>query len=154
MSARTVWTAFEENVRNCPNKVAINYLGTRYSYETIKANAEIFAASLSKMGVESGDRVVVYLPNSPQWIIAFLALQRLDAIAVPITPIYTPPDVSFICNNCEAKLIICANTNLGYVLQALSDTSLERVIVTGAADLCRYGKGLLARPSIKYPEED
>ncbi|MFC1822153.1 class I adenylate-forming enzyme family protein [Thermodesulfobacteriota bacterium] len=151
MSSRTVWTAFGENVRNCPNKVAINFLGTKYSYGAVKTSAEIFASALSKMGIDSGDRVVIYAPNSPQWIIAFLALQRLGAIAVPITPIYTPPDIKFICNNCDAKLIVCANTNLGYVLQALPETGLERVIVSGSADLLPLWKRVIGHAFDKIP---
>ena len=151
MSSKTLWVAFEENVRSDPSKVAINYLGTRYSYETVKKNAESFAAALSNMGVQKGDRVVIYAPNSPQWIITFLALQRIGAIAVPITPIYTPPDVEFICNNCEAKLIVCADTNLGYVLQVLSKTSLENVIVAGAAELLPIWKRLLGKAFDRIP---
>ncbi|MBM3148568.1 MAG: long-chain fatty acid--CoA ligase, partial [Chloroflexi bacterium] len=135
MSSQNIWSAFEENVKKAPHKAAAIYLGTRYSYLLLKRNADAFAAALSSMGVKKGDRVVIYAPNSPQWMIAFLGIQRIGAVAVPITPIYTPPDVSFICNNCEAKLILCADSNLGYVIQVLPQTKLEHVIVTGVAEL-------------------
>ena len=131
MFSRTLWTAFGENVRNCPNKVAINFLGTKYSYGTVKIAAEIFASALSKMGIDSGDRVVVYAPNSPQWIIAFLALQRLGAIAVPITPVYTPPDIKFMCNNCDANMCehksrICSSGTSGNWLGASNSQWIRR----------------------------
>ena len=151
MSSKNIWVSFDEHVSRAPNQVACIYLGTKYSYAAVKESAEAFAAALSNLGVEKGDRVVIYAPNSPQWIIAFLALQRIGAIAVPITPIYTPPDISFICNNCEAKLIICADTNLGYVLQVFSETSLENIIVAGAAELLPLWKRLIGKAFDKIP---
>jgi len=152
MSPQNVWISFDENVKKAPNRAACIYLGTRYSYKAMKDNAEAFAAALSDMGVGRGDRVVLYIPNSVQWIIIFLALQRIGAIAVPITPIYTPPDIKFICNNCEAKLIVCADTNLGYILQVLSETSIENVIVTGVAEFLPMWKRFIGKAFDKVPK--
>lgn len=151
MSSRNLWLSFDEHAEKTPNKPACIYLGTNYSYHSIKENAEKFAAALCDMNVEKGNRVVIYAPNSPQWIIAFLALQRIGAIAVPITPIYTPPDIKFICNNCDAKLIVCADANLGYVLQIMSETSLENVVVTGTAEILPLWKQLIGKAFDKVP---
>ncbi|MBM4452992.1 MAG: acyl--CoA ligase [Chloroflexi bacterium] len=151
MSSQNVWSAFEENVKKTPHKAAVIYLGTRYSYLLLKRNSDAFAAALSNMGVKKGDRVVIYAPNSPQWMIAFLGIQRIGAVAVPITPIYTPPDVSFICNNCEARLIVCADANLGYVLQVLPQTKLEHAIVTGVAELLPTWKRFIGKAFDKIP---
>jgi len=151
MSSDNIWLSFEELVKKEPRKAAIIYLGTKYTYTKLKYLAESFASSLSDIGVKKEDRIVIYAPNSPQWIVAFLGIQRIGAIAVPITPIYTPPDVSFICNNCDAKLILCSDTNLGYVLQILPETSLEHIIVTGVADILPAWKRFIGRAFNKIP---
>ena len=61
--------AFEAQAKKNPKKTGLIYLGTHYSYERIRAWAQSFAQSLEGMGIEPGDRVVLYLPNCPQWVV-------------------------------------------------------------------------------------
>ena len=152
MPPLNIWSAFEKNAVRTPAQPACIYLGTRYSYSFFQRCAEAFASGLVRRGIRPGDRVVIYAPNSPQWIIAFLGIQRAEAIAVPITPIYTPPDIKFICNNCEAKFIVCADSNLGYVSQVLGSTSIEAVIATGVAELLPAWKQLIGRAFDRIPK--
>ncbi|MGD0856541.1 MAG: class I adenylate-forming enzyme family protein, partial [Dehalococcoidia bacterium] len=151
MEPKNLWTLFAENVKKWPDKPAVIYLGTRYSFGTLKEHAEHFAAGLCKLGITRGDRVIIYAPNSPQWLITFLGIQRAGAIPVPITPIYTPPDVKFICNNCDAKMILCADSNLGYVLRAIPETNVTNVIVTGTTEMLPWWKRFLGRAFDKIP---
>jgi len=146
-----IWAAFEKNAVQSPARPACIYLGTKYTYAFFQRSAAAFASCLIRKGIKPGDRVVIYAPNSPQWIIAFLGIQRAGAIAVPITPIYTPPDIKFICNNCEAKLIVCADSNLGYVLQVRSGTQVEDVIATGVAELLPSWKQMIGRAFDRIP---
>ena len=152
MPPLSIWSAFQLNAVRTPAKPACIYLGTQYSYAFFQRCAHAFASGLIRRGIGPGDRVVIYAPNSPQWIIAFLGIQRAGAIAVPITPIYTPTDIKFICNNCEAKLIVCADSNLGYVLQVLSSTRIETVISTGLAELLPAWKQLIGRAFDRIPK--
>ncbi len=151
MPSHNIWLAFNAHAENIPGKAACIYLGTKYSYQYFKRQAEAFASMLLLKNVARGDRVVIYAPNSPQWIIAFLGIQRIGAIAVPITPIYTPPDIKFICTNCDAKLIICADSNLGYVLQVVPETEIKNIVVTGVADMLPAWKRFIGRAFDKIP---
>ncbi len=151
MTPQNLWLAFAEHAARSPGKAACIYLGTRYTYKFIKDCAEAFAGMLSSKMVERGDRVVIYAPNSPQWIIAFLGIQKIGAIAVPITPIYTPPDIKFICNNCDAKFMVCSESNLGYVLQVLPDTSVKNVAVTKIDEMLPSWKRFIGRAFDKIP---
>jgi long-chain acyl-CoA synthetase len=151
MPLQNIWIAFNNHLELNHEKAAYIYLGTRYSYRYIHRQAEAFAAMLLMKGILAGDRIVIYAPNSPQWVIAFLGIQRAGAIAVPITPIYTPSDLKFICNNCQAKSIVCADSNLGYVLQIVPETEVSIVIVTGVADLLPAWKRFIGRAFDKIP---
>ncbi len=116
------------------------YLGTRYSYSRLKEMALRFAAALTDLGVRPGERVVLYLPNTVQWVVAWLGIQRADAVCLPITPIYTPHDLRYIANDGEAETVVCADTNFGYVKRVLPETKVRRVIVTGMVDLLPWWK--------------
>jgi len=84
--------------------------------------------------------VILYVPNSIQWVVAWLGILRAGGICVPITPIYTPHDLKYIATDSDAETIICADTNYGYVRKVLDDTPLQRVIIVKTADLLPWWK--------------
>ena len=119
---------------------AVIYLGTRFSYRAVNKFAERFAASLTEIGVKSGQRVILYIPNSIQWVVTWLGIQKIGAVCVPITPIYTPHDLKYIANDSHAETIVCADTNFGYVTRVLPETHLKQVVVTKMADMLPWWK--------------
>lgn len=135
-----IYASFDETARRHGDHTAVIYLGTRYSYLEVKGLAERFAAALVGLGVRPGQRVMLYIPNTVQWVVTWLAIQRAGLIAVPITPIYTPHDLRYIANDSEAEAIVCADTNFGYVKRVLPETKLKTVIVTRMADLLPWWK--------------
>ena len=135
-----IYAAFQASAERRGHHPAVIYLGTRYSYLKIKDLAERFAAALIDLGVSPGQRVVLYIPNTVQWVIMWLGIQRVGAVPVPITPIYTPHDLRYITNDSGAEAIVCADTNFGYVKRVLPETQLKNVIVTRMADLLPWWK--------------
>ena len=130
-----IYASFEEMALKRGDSTAVIYLGTRYSYRELKNLAERFAAGLLGLGVTPGKKVMLYIPNTIQWVVAWLGIQRAGAVVVPITPIYTPHDLAYIANDSGAEAIICADTNFGYVKKVLPDTKLKTVIATRMDDL-------------------
>jgi len=137
---RNIYSTFETIARKRREHPAVIYIGSRFSYQTIQAMAESFAAALRDKGVKPGERVILYAPNSIQWVVAWLGIQRAGAVSVPITPIYTPKDLAYVANDSDAKAIVCADTNFGYVKRVLPETKLEVVIITKMAELLPWWK--------------
>ncbi len=152
IASDSIYESFNETAGRFPDKTALVYLGSKYTYSRLKELAERFAASLYNLGVGEGDKAIIYLPNIPQWIIAWLGLLRIGAVAIPITPIYTPYDLKYIANNSEAETIICLDTNFGYVIQVLPETRLKRVIVSRMVELLPWWKKLIGKGFDKVPE--
>ena len=70
-----------------PEKTAISYYGSRYSYARIKSEVDALAGYLqNECGIKKGDRVLLYMQNCPQFIIAYYAVLRADAVLVPSNP--------------------------------------------------------------------
>jgi len=135
-----IFSTFAETAERHPHKTAVYYIGTQFTYRKLKNLSERFAAALSANGVEPGQRVMLYIPNSIHWVVSWLGVLKIGAVAVPITPIYTPHDISYIANDSEAEAIICADTNFGYVTSVLPETGLKKVIVAKMADLLPWWK--------------
>jgi long-chain acyl-CoA synthetase len=96
--------------------------------------AEQLAGALYQRGIRQQDRVIVYMPHCPQWIISWLAIQRLGAICVPVTHFYGPKDLKYIANDSGAQTIFCMDTNFGYVDKVMAGTKLKTVIVSKIGD--------------------
>jgi long-chain acyl-CoA synthetase len=142
-----IFKAFAATAAKHPNKIAVYYLGTVFTYSQLLKYAEKTAAALASLGFGKGDRIVMYVPNSIQFIVAWLAIHRLGAVAIPITPIYTVFDLKYIANDTEATGIVCSDRNFGYVKQLLKDSSVRHVVVASMVDILPWWKrafGLLA----------
>ena len=140
-----IYSVFEQAAEKRASHTAVIYLGTRYRYDMVRDYAERFAASLVDLGVRPGERVIIYLPNSIQWVVCWIGILRAGAVCVPITPIYTPQDLSYIANDSGAGTIICADTNFGYVQKVLAESGLKRVIFARMDDLLPLYKRCFGR---------
>ena len=129
------YTRFDEMVGKYPQHTAVIYLGERFSYVRLSELSRQFAGALQDLGIQKGDRVMVYIANCTQWIIAFLGIQRLGAVIVPVSPIYTSPELKYMIKDSGARTIICMDTNFCYVQDVMESTDLEQVIVTNLVDL-------------------
>ena len=138
--SRNIYENFAQTAKKRGDHPAVCLLGNRGSDRKIQALAENLASAITELGISAGQRVMLYIPNSIQWVVSWLGLQKIGAVCVPITPIYTPHDLEYIAGDSAAEAIICADTNFGYVTSVLDKTDLKRVIVSNVADLLPWWK--------------
>lgn len=130
-----IYSVFASTAQRVPDKTAVVYLGTRFSYRYLQEKAEAFASGLLGRGFTPGRKVMLYLPNSIQWVVAWLGVLRAGGVCVPITPIYTPRDVAYIAEDAGAEAIVCADTNFGYVRQVMQEAAVHSVVVARMTEL-------------------
>ncbi|MET0961090.1 MAG: AMP-binding protein, partial [Psychrobacillus psychrotolerans] len=82
-----------------PEKIAYNFMGKETTYAEFEQSVELFAGALKSIGVEKGDNIGFLLGNSPHFLISLYATMRIGATAVPINPIYSPDEISYIVKN-------------------------------------------------------
>ena len=145
------FSRFDRMAEKYPGHTAIIYLGERFSYQNLRELSERFAGAMQGMGIKKGDRVMIYVSNCVQWVIAFLGIQKLGAVIVPISPIYTSHELDYMIHDSGAETIICLDTNFGYVKEVMDNTGLERVIVTNLVDLLPFWKRSLGFLFDKIP---
>jgi long-chain acyl-CoA synthetase len=148
----SVYEAFKTNAEKSPDKIALIYLGKKYTYSQLKEMSEHLARALYKLGIRKQDKVMIYQPHAPQWIIEWLALQRMGAVAVPITHFYGPREIQYIANDSGAETIFCMDTNFGYVTKVLSSTHLKRIVVATMSEVLPWWKKMIGRLYNRIPE--
>ena len=119
---------------------ALIYLGRTFTYARLRELIDRVASGLSDLGLKKGDAAMIYLPNTPQFLISFFALLKIGVVAVPISPLYTPREVGYMSRDSGAETIICQDTNFGYVKEAMSQSPLKRIIYTGLIDMLPWWK--------------
>src|SRR5665647_3121556 len=76
-----------------PEKTAITYGEKEISYAQLETFSNQFANALVKLGVNKGDRVAVFLPNIPQFIIAYFGILKAGAVVTAISPLHREREV-------------------------------------------------------------
>ena len=135
LETELTFTRFERMCEKYPNRPAVVYLGESFSYTRLKDLIDRFATSLTQFGIGKGDKVMIYISNSVQWVIAFFGIQKIGAVVIPVPPIYTSFEIEYMINDSGAQTIICLDTNFCYVKEVFPKTCLKRIIVTNLVDL-------------------
>lgn len=137
MSERTgLGKMLEETAKKYRKKPALFFEGKEIIFEQLDENVNRLANGLRKLGIEGGDRVAIMLPNIPEFVYSFFALQKLGAIAVPFNTMYKGREILHILNDSGARAIITL-TNFAPLINELKPDVpfLEHIILTGERTL-------------------
>ena len=130
----TLHANLEISARKYPNKPALIYYGYELSYQQLLNEVEKMAAYLQQeCGIKKGDRVLLYLQNSPQFVIAFYAILRADAVVVPINPMNKSEELAHYIEDTGATTIFVAQDLYSHLVK-LNHPQIQRMILTCYAD--------------------
>ena len=116
-------------------KTAIFFYGGKLSYAELKAQVDALAGYLQQdCGVRRGDRALLDMQNSPQFVIAYYAILRADAAVVPVNPMNLTAELAHYVADAGTKLAICGHELLPRVAPLLAGQGLERIICANYAD--------------------
>jgi len=124
----------EESVRKWPDRTALIYYGSKWSYRQLWDQSERLAASLAREGVGPGDRVALYLPNSPAYPIAFFGVLRLGAIVVQVSPLYLGQDLVRLLKDSSPKALVTLEILYPNLAKVKGEVAVPAVFVAHVRD--------------------
>lgn len=120
-----------------PDREALVFLGQAITYKQLDALADRMAALFAKQGAGEGDVLALQLPNTPQYVIGFIAAARLGMVTTSISPLMTPPEITHQANDAKVKILMTLmpfwQTSVQPVLGKVP--TLSTVIVSGPMDI-------------------
>ena len=141
----TIIEVLDENYKKWGDKVALVFYGRKIKHKEIREDSLRFAAALHDLGIRKGDTVAIYLPNCPQFVIAYYGILRLGATVTTVSPLYTPREIAYQLRDSGAKAIICLDLHYEKVEKALEEAKLNHVIITSISEYLPGSEGFLAR---------
>ena len=125
----------ERNIGRVPNRLAVINGETGRTYTYLQLNEEVnrMANALLSLGVAKGDRVAIYMRNSPEFIIAVMANSKIGAITVPFNIMLRKLEIDYILNNSGAKVVFgAAPETVDNILPILDKLpQVEKIITVG-----------------------
>lgn len=141
----------ERHAAQTPDLVAIRFEGRSISYGQLNRDANRLASSLRAAGVAAADRVALYLPNVPEFAVAYYAAQKLGAIPVTINAILKMEEVRYLLDDSGASVVLTMDELTGYVSDDCTALRLRIVVdPKGAKPGWSALADLLARGSDRF----
>jgi fatty-acyl-CoA synthase len=134
----SLWFNLEVSARRWPDKPAYLFLGRAITFKALHAQAEALAGWLQSRGVGTGDRVVIYLQNCPQYVAAVYAILRANAVVVPVNPMNKADEFGHYITDPRASVAITSADLAAIVAEAdgrlAPEQRLRHIVVTRYAD--------------------
>jgi fatty-acyl-CoA synthase len=154
----SLWFNAEVSATRFPGKTCLNFYDSVLTFSAFRREAERLAGFLQHAcGVQRGDRVALYLQNSPQFVIAYYAILRADAMVVPINPMNLTKEVGHIVQDSGATVLFAAQDGPSMPslsrIQPLIGNGLSHVIVACYSDYLTEPTDLDVPAWIKAPRQ-
>ena len=142
-----------------PDRWAIEYLGKHITYKKFIKMINQVSMSFHDMGIKKGDIVTICLPNVPEALIAFYALNRQGAIANMIHPLSAEEEIKQSLESTKSKMLIMADMFYDKIENTIGQTKVKKVVFVCPADSLNCIKRLAYKISQmgkhkKYPHNE
>lgn len=131
---QTLAQYFAGHAADAPDKTAIYFYGSQFSYGSVEEQAKALAFTLAEQGIRSGDVVALYMQNCPQFVISYLAVQKLGAVASPCNPMLKAKELSYQLEDLGAIALI-ASSELLPEFENVENSSVRTLVVTSFDDV-------------------
>ncbi|MBL4726026.1 MAG: AMP-binding protein, partial [Rhizobiaceae bacterium] len=90
-----------------PDQIATIFHGASLTYKELNDHVEKLAGYLqNRAGLKKGDRVLLYMQNSPQYMIGYYAILRADAVVIPVNPMNRQDELEYLAEDTGAKIAL------------------------------------------------
>ena len=130
----------EETARRYPDRACTVFKGAEITYREMNELTDRLAAGLAALGVKKGDPVGIFMPNSPQFVIAFYGILKAGGVVVATNPLYTPRELEHQLRDAGIEVMLVMSNFYNKVKETQPKTRLKTVI---ASNIKEYLPGML-----------
>lgn len=125
-----VFQFLENAAAKYPDRACTIFKGAVITYKEMNAITDRIAAALVAMGVKKGDRVGIFMPNTPQFVMAYFGILKAGGVVVATNPLYTPPEIEHQANDSGVEIMFVMTNFYKTIKAAQPKTKIKKLIVT------------------------
>ncbi len=130
----TMWDGVRKSAEQFPDYIAYDFMGKSTTYRQFQAAVETCAKALFRLGVRRNHRVTICLPNCPQAVVMFYAVNVIGGVSNMVHPLSGEKEIEFYLNESESRVAITLDQFYGKFERIRTRVSLDTLILTSVAD--------------------
>ncbi|MEK4922483.1 long-chain-fatty-acid--CoA ligase [Cytobacillus sp. FSL R5-0569] len=131
----SVYQNLEFSALQYPSREAIHYYGNEISFKQLLDEVKSVSSYLqTELQVKKGDKVLLFMQNSPQFVISFYSIMRIGAVVVPINPMLVTSELAFYINDCQIETAVIGQELQPIVKPLIEQTSLKHLLIASYSD--------------------
>jgi len=119
-----------EAANKYPESACTIFKGAQITYREMDALTDRLAAGLASIGIRKGDQVGIFMPNTPQFVMAYFAILKLGAIVVAVNPLYSPREIEHQANDAGIEVMVVMSNFYNLIKEVQPNTKIRTVVVT------------------------
>ncbi len=145
IDVQPVFNMLRETAKNYPQNPAFDFLGKKYNWQEIYDLSCKMAKGLQDQGIKKGDRIGLFLPNCPYFIVSYFAVLMSGAVVVHLNPLYATDELSHLIEDSELDLVITLDLDMLYkkMEKMLQATRLKELIICPFTKVLPFPKNML-----------
>ena len=120
---------FDQGVKNFTDNVCLMYYDHEFTYGDLETLIRRFASALVQIGVQKGDVIAIWLPNSPYFVIAYFAILSIGAIVTAISPLFVGREMSYQIKDSGAQYLVMIDKFFRHYKKEKDSLPLKRAIL-------------------------
>ena len=123
-----------DSARRCPHRPAVTCGEVTLTYQELDLKSTRFANALQELGIEKGDRVMILLPNAPEFVVAYFGILKAGAIMTAASPLCKENEIKRHITDADPTIIVCENRIAPLMKDIVSEGSKRLLIVVGGPE--------------------
>ncbi len=140
----SMYKMLEESMKKHPDYISYNYFGAKKTYKEFVQEVDECAKGFWRLGVRAKDKVSICMPNTPEALISFYAINKIGAIANMIHPLSAENEIKYYLNVSESKAVVTTEVSYNKIIRVAPKTSVATCI------LASIGNGMPAHLRLGY----
>ena len=133
-TTKTIYNYMRDNVGNALGYYALNYFGTRITYGEMFRTIDKIAESLKVLEVKKGDIITICMPNTPEAVMMFYAINKIGAVADMVHPLSAPNEIKHYLEESASKVLLLYDANYDRYKTIIPETNISKVIVASVSE--------------------
>lgn len=120
----------EQSAEKYPDTPCTIFKGSKISYREMNEITDRLAAGLADLGVKKGDRVGIFMPNTPQFVMAYFAVVKLGGVVIATNPLYSPREIEHQANDAGIEVMLVMSNFYNIIKEVQPKTKIRCLVVT------------------------